>query len=601
MKLDIPTSSAWNRLIMSNLASPASPVRRILARQWEWVMFALLIPVAWLLRNDYGMAWDDAQHAVYGSYVLDYFRSGFTDEKWLNDIGGLYNYGTLFDLPSALLHEWLYGEDLFELRSFLMALTGLLAIPAAAKLGRCIGGEGTAVWSVAALLAMPQFVGQSFINCKDLPLATAVAWTLLAGLRLFEKPSFLNFGLCGLALGVTLAVRVGGLIAGVFLVGLLLFLGVRAFVNDDLDASLAKAATLKNGLGVLFAAAIAWGLMVAFWPIAHRNPILGPLQAFQQSAAFPTAYPVLYLGESIPSAELPWHYLPVMFGLTMPLPLLLLVGAGFVGLLGAFFIHWERPNVKSYFLLLFWIAFPFGYVAFGKPNIYDGVRHFLFVIPALAIVAGLALSWLTKHFRVGRLQVGALLGAAAIAFSWAQVLLWHPFQYAFFNRLAGEPTTLHERFETDYWATSYRQLAQFINAEQSKSDVDLHVLAGLNQLAMPCLSRFLEPRIRTGFFLGSSGDMEFPSFVDYVAAIPRYEMWRNFSKAPLVYEVRRQGVLMGFVRKRPAGVERTPAPESVGDPKTSPKSAQSREELGHDSEAVGSIPLSEMSPEQQAK
>jgi len=33
----------------------------------------------------------------------------------------------------------------------------------------------TAALSIAALVMMPQFVGQSFINCKDIPLATAFA------------------------------------------------------------------------------------------------------------------------------------------------------------------------------------------------------------------------------------------------------------------------------------------------------------------------------------------------------------------------------------------------------------------------------------------
>ncbi|MFQ3578091.1 MAG: glycosyltransferase family 39 protein [Verrucomicrobiia bacterium] len=573
---------------MSNPASPVSYGKWSLPCRWEWVLFALLIPVAWIVSNDYGMAWDDAQHAVYGGFVLDYFQSGFTDEKWLTDMGGLYNYGTLFDLPSAILHRWLYGEDLFALRSFLMAITGLLAIPAVAKLGRFIGGESTAVWSVAALLAMPQFVGQSFINCKDLPLATAVAWSMLAGLRLFEKPSLVNFVLCGLTVGLALAVRVGGLIAAVFLVGVVLFLGVRAFVNDDLEASLTKAVTLKNGLGVLLAGAIAWGLMIALWPVAHRNPFVGPLQAFQQSAAFPTAYPVLYLGESIPSADLPWHYLPVMFGLTMPLPLLVVVVAGILGVLVAFFLHWDRPSVISSFLLLFWIFFPLGYVAFGKPNIYDGVRHFLFIIPAFAVVAGVALSWLTKKVHIGRVPVGGLLGAVAIGFCWIQMVLWHPYQYSFFNRLAGEPTTLHERFETDYWATSYRDLARFINAEQAKTEEKLHVLAGLNQLAMPCLSRFIDSKIGTGYFVGSSGEMDFPTFADFVAVIPRYEMWKNFSEAPIVYEVRRRGVLMGLVRKRPEGVARTPVPEPVGDenPSTQPEGREDNSTDSQDQQAT---------------
>ena len=73
---------------------------------------ALALAACFVFKN-FGMAWDDAQHAVYGSYVLDYFLSGFRDMRWQTDIGGLYYYGTIFDMPSAALHRW-FGVDLFQ-------------------------------------------------------------------------------------------------------------------------------------------------------------------------------------------------------------------------------------------------------------------------------------------------------------------------------------------------------------------------------------------------------------------------------------------------------------------------------------------------------
>ncbi|MFQ3578092.1 MAG: hypothetical protein SNJ52_03665, partial [Verrucomicrobiia bacterium] len=148
---------------------------------WEWVVALLLVCVAWLFYDDFGMAWDDQQHAAYGAEVLDYYLSGFENVAWRKEMGALYLYGTLFDMPSALFHRVVGAEDVFRYRPFLMAITGILALPAVAKLGRRLGGERVALWAVVALLAMPQFVGQACSNCKDLPLATAIAWALLAG------------------------------------------------------------------------------------------------------------------------------------------------------------------------------------------------------------------------------------------------------------------------------------------------------------------------------------------------------------------------------------------------------------------------------------
>ena len=119
----------------------AVQTRRFLLAHWEWVLFGLCVFVAMPLSRGYGMAWDEAQHAIYGSYVWDYFRSGFQDMRWRTDIGGLYTYGTLFDLPSAIFHRT-FSNDLFEWRSFFMATAGAFTLPAVAKIGRRLGGAG---------------------------------------------------------------------------------------------------------------------------------------------------------------------------------------------------------------------------------------------------------------------------------------------------------------------------------------------------------------------------------------------------------------------------------------------------------------------------
>ena len=45
----------------------------------------------------------------------------------------------------------------------------------------------------------------------------------------------------------------------------------------------------------------------------------------------------------------------------------------------------------------------------------------------------------------------------------------HPYEYVYFNQLIGGTRGAEERFETDYWATSYREaavrLVYFLNQE----------------------------------------------------------------------------------------------------------------------------------------
>src|SRR5262249_10886372 len=120
---------------------------------------------------------------------------------------------------------------------------------------------------------------------------------------------------------------------------------------------------------------------------------------------------------------------------------------------------------------------------------YDGVRHLLFVIPMLALLAGGALlahipeKW-APVFRKGyaplkkvpllwRWRPLAIAVAAAFALH-AGVALWtmarlHPFEYVAFNWPAGGTKGAEGRFELDYWGAAaseaIRQLERSLDGD----------------------------------------------------------------------------------------------------------------------------------------
>jgi 4-amino-4-deoxy-L-arabinose transferase-like glycosyltransferase len=547
-------------------------IGKALIRHWEWTLAVLLVPIAWVLSGHYGMAWDDAQHAVYGSYALDYFLSGFKDMRWRHDIGGLYLYGTIFDLPSAALHR-MFGDDVLRFRPFLISLTGILAIPAVAKIGRYVGGERAAVFGALSLLLMPQFVGHSFVNCKDIPLATAIAWAVLSMLGMFRTPTLKSFALCGTLCGVALSVRIGGVMVYIFMTATVAFLAFRFFLEERPLKELQAVFTRKMAAGALLMLGISFGMMVALWPYAHQNPFLNPLDAFRQSTAFPLTYPVQFAGQEWDSAKLPWYYLATMLALTMPLAVLAPCLLGILIEVVNFFRKWRTRDAVGLFLILFWVFFPIAYVILKKPNIYDGIRHFLFLLPALAVCSGLGLNFILA--RVGRLSRTAVPLLAGIWFVAAlpALILWHPYQQAFFNVLAGERKSLHERFETDYWMTSYKEAAGILAEVQSRAGSPLNVGVGGNGLSSACFGYFAPPGMKLGFALGPSGNQPFPKDADFYVAIPRYGMWKNYPEAPVFREIRRDGVLLCLIRQNPsAGGKQAPAP--LNEPATSGPGAQ---------------------------
>jgi hypothetical protein len=83
------------------------------------------------------------------------------------------------------------------------------------------------------------------------------------------------------------------------------------------------------------------------------------------------------------------------------------------------------------------------------------MRHFLFVVPPLSVLAALALdrAWqgASTPLLRGAFAFGLVLAGAAQLRSLVQL---HPEQYVYFNALAGGERGAQGRYELDYWGTS---------------------------------------------------------------------------------------------------------------------------------------------------
>jgi hypothetical protein len=523
-------------------------------KNWEWILLAAGALGALLFYRDYGLCWDAEVNAAYGERVLNYFLSGFSDKSCNTAPGVLHFYGTLFELPSAALHRAL-GLDPHALRALLTAFTGLLTLPPLIQLGRKLGGERTAFFSALALLLMPQFFGHSFINAKDIPLACAVAWSVLAlhNLMSEDEPSWRAMLWLGVTFGLVLAIRVGAIFIFVYLAGAIVLRRLPIVMEHGWKSFLPE----KEKLWPLrrkawTAVALIWLIVVALWPYAHENPLLNPFRAYRVATAFPNIYEVLFAGKLIPSNELPRSYLPVYFVLVTPPALLVL------GLLGALqgvitlARRWRKPEGMTVFLILLWIGFPVFYVLAAHPNIYDTIRHFLFVLPAFALLIGWSAAqascWVENRFGKITAWSAALLVLGLTA---VPLFRWHPYQYAYLNFLAGDRATLHERYETDYWVTSYKAAAEWLNKQQANSSRPLQVLVAANDHSLKCFSHFADKRIQTTDFMGRSDDKKLPDNFDYAVSTVRYGLDKNFPESPVVWEERRDGVLFSVIRGQP--------------------------------------------------
>jgi len=514
------------------------------------ILFGAVAIIALLTFQDYGVTWDEDGHNWYGVFVLNYYVSGFSDLRALHWMD-FYNYGAVFDSIAAAINT-VSPFGTYETRHLLNALVGVVGLIGTWKLGRVLGGPRVGFLAALFLALIPNYYGQMFNNPKDIPFAAGAVWALYYLVLIIPslpRPRWQLVVKLGLACGLTLGVRVGGLLLFGYL-GLLLTLFAlwRALETRHVGAFFRDG--IVSGFRVFIPViAIAYPVMLLFWPWAQRGPIANPLAALATFSHQEFPFRTLFAGHYIMAADLPWTYLPVHILLALPeLVLLLLVASPFVAL----YLLWRdfgaigRNRVLMRFMVAFAILFPVGYAIAIHAVLFDGMRHFIFVLPPIAAMTALLAdrAWqklTAPKLRHATLAALALYGVVHIG-TMAQL---HPDEYVYYNAFIGGTKGAQGLFKLDYWANSYDEavhgLRDYLKAEYGADfmDRDFTVAVcgppGSAAYYFPANFIFTEDRQNADFFIAFTKD-------DCDKSLPGTE----------VYRVERMGTLLSLVLDRRA-------------------------------------------------
>jgi hypothetical protein len=415
------------------------------------VLAACSLVVMLAVSFDYGISWDEADQDAYGQLVWAYFRSGFTDQSALH-FGILTLYGGLFEMVCAVA-EKISPFTGYATRHLLNASVGWLGMVYAARIARVLVGPRAAVFALVLLLVSPHYFGHCMNNPKDIPFATGYVASLFYLVRASDEFPFLRLSAAvklTLAVASAIAIRFGGLL----LIGYVwLVLGWLVFASRRWrPAELLRVVAIGSAISV---AALLLGTV--FCPWALQSPFVRPFEALHQLAHFPAdKIRVLFNGVVLSAKKLPMSYLPTIFSLTTPVPVLIL-GAASPLAVGAL-----RAGDRWRFALL-WLAFLFPplYIIATHAPVYNGVRHILFVYPVFVILAAVAADTIARWLAV-RASRGWVLGAlAAVAAGLWDPLRFsianHPNQVVYFNPLCGGIRGAFLRYDLDYTGQSAKQ------------------------------------------------------------------------------------------------------------------------------------------------
>jgi hypothetical protein len=447
------------------------PPKAIQSAPWlDWLaigVLAFIAAIALATFRDYGLGWDDYTHSQYGALLVSLYQSNFVDQRALSFVN-LYMYGGGFDIIATLAAKFL-PFDLLETRRLVGAAVGLVGLFATWRLGRRLGGPLAGLLGLLLLAATPLYYGHMFINAKDGPFAAVMAIALLALVRAFEeypRATPPTIALCGIGVGLAIGARVlGGFAMANALLPLPFVVAVRSRATG-LKIALSECGSFL--LPFIPAAILAYLLMGLVWPWSVVSP-LNPFRAVEYfSNFFEKPWRELFDGQLIPVIDMPRSYVPTLLAVQLPE---LMLALGLCGTAGAIFAiaskadHDTAAAGRRAALLATVLAvlLPVLVTVATRPAMYNGIRHFIFVLPPLAVLGGLAAAQIADRLaRHGRIAVGVgvlvlLIGIASPVLDMTRL---HPYEYTDYNHLAGGPPRARQNYMLDYWGLSLTQASR---------------------------------------------------------------------------------------------------------------------------------------------
>jgi tetratricopeptide (TPR) repeat protein len=430
--------------------------------------FLFLLP---FLSKDAGIG-DEELHHLQAARVYNYFATLGSDSSALYDIkkDPMQFNGQSFDVITYCIEKIFHVDNYYEMRHFFNALVGWLIILFAGLIAKELIGWGSGSATMIFLFITPFFLGHSYNNNKDIPLALGFIMSLyyiIIYFRHFPKPKFgILFLLC-FSIAISISIR----LAGILTIG---YLGIYAIIFIIKEHYLKKEnlkylRTLIIQLSVISILGYFIGILI--WPFALNHPVSNVFVILKAMKEFPVVLGQIFEGNIIWSDQIPWYYVSKYILITVPV--IIFIGLALLLFLSKRFIN--KTNWLELFIVFFSFIFPVIYSAFNHSNDFGCWRHFLFIYPPMVICSVIGYYTLLKIFNNKFVRYVILffilLGCIRPVI---HIIRNHPLEYVYFNEFIGGVDKAYTNYEMDYLQGSRRVASEWLlkyikkNGEEEK-------------------------------------------------------------------------------------------------------------------------------------
>jgi hypothetical protein len=502
----------------------------------HWALLAGLLLVGLSVVGDYGQSWDELGIYGYGAHSLRAYRD-FGNAPPLTEYDAyLDRYGpayfALASLVSGFLTRASPALSTTQVWHMLNFLTFTLAAGVLHALCRRWLSAPASFGAAALFAAQPLLWGHAFINPKDIPFMALFSLSVVAGFSMVDRVSsgrktLLATSAAAALLGVTTSVRAAGPWAGILV-------------------SVYAALTLRRCClrWLLLYAVLATLASFLTWPFLWAAPLDRLSQTVAFMSSFPFAPKVQFMGGFYLGSELPWFYVPALFGVQLTEPALALVVVGLPLALWKAFRRGADQSRSRAILLLFvgWTMLPILLLLVLGSTLYDNARQLFFVLPPLFVLSGLALDALLSLTR-GRVWTSVLLAILMVPGALAARGL-HPYEYVYYNSLVGGTGGAYGGFEMDYWGTSFTSVRDWLNR---KAPTGSRLWIGGAPAYL--VAEGLRPDITVACSSQAGCDTD----IDYYVALVRWKAETGCRGAQTAHEIGREGAVFAVVKQVPEG------------------------------------------------
>jgi hypothetical protein len=274
--------------------------------------------------------------------------------------------------------------------------------------------------------------------------------------------------------------------------------------------------------------------MFITWPFLWPNPIDHWMDSLVLMVKFPWPARVLFNGQYYDPDNLPLSYLPTLLGVQLTEPLVISICLGLIALI--FFFLRQRLKLDLFLFLSIGALLPLTGLIITRATMYDNFRQVLFLIPPLIVVSGFAFDSIFSVLRSTAIRL-ALFILMVFPGIYSIVQL-HPYQYIYYNSFVGGTGGALRSFEMDYWFTSYRETALWLN-----ENVHTNANVGGNgptELLYVYLRPDLNPQLKS-----TAGGQ-----YDFFVAVNRYNQDLTlYPDAKVIHSIVRDGAILAAIKQ----------------------------------------------------